>query len=242
VFRRLDQVMKSGRQFLASNTSTLDVNKIADFTRRPSGRGRHALLQVPANVMKLLEGGARARRPPRTSSRTVMGPLAKKIKKTAVVSGVCGTAFIGKPHGSRQYLPPGPCFLLEEGATPSQGGPRRWKAGALAMGPFPHVADLAGNDIGWGHSANPQRPLPRAAQLSSTTRKIADRAVRTGSLRARRRGWAGTATKAGRRDAVSGPRRRADGSSTTRKEIRSAAPARSARDENRASADLCAGQ
>src|SRR5262249_10158158 len=35
VFRRLDGVMKQGA-ILATNTSTLDVNRIAGFTRRPS--------------------------------------------------------------------------------------------------------------------------------------------------------------------------------------------------------------
>ena len=44
MFKRLDAVAKPGA-ILASNTSTLDVNKIAAFTKRPAGRGRHALLQ-----------------------------------------------------------------------------------------------------------------------------------------------------------------------------------------------------
>src|SRR5207247_6264994 len=53
VFWRLDEVMKQGA-ILASNTSTLDLNKIADFTRRPRDVvGTHFF--SPANVMKLLE-------------------------------------------------------------------------------------------------------------------------------------------------------------------------------------------
>ncbi len=44
VFRKLDEVMKPGA-ILATNTSTLDVNKIAGFTRQAAGRDRDALLQ-----------------------------------------------------------------------------------------------------------------------------------------------------------------------------------------------------
>ncbi|MFM8246131.1 MAG: 3-hydroxyacyl-CoA dehydrogenase NAD-binding domain-containing protein, partial [Burkholderiaceae bacterium] len=52
VFRRLDQVMKPGA-ILASNTSTLDVDRIAGFTARPHDViGTHFF--SPANVMKLL--------------------------------------------------------------------------------------------------------------------------------------------------------------------------------------------
>jgi 3-hydroxyacyl-CoA dehydrogenase len=53
VFKTLDEVMKPGA-ILASNTSTLDVNKIASFTKRPQDVvGMHFF--SPANVMKLLE-------------------------------------------------------------------------------------------------------------------------------------------------------------------------------------------
>ncbi len=53
VFKTLDEVMKPGA-ILASNTSTLDLNKIAAFTKRPQDViGTHFF--SPANVMKLLE-------------------------------------------------------------------------------------------------------------------------------------------------------------------------------------------
>ena len=53
VFEQLDAVMKPGA-ILASNTSTLDVNKIAGFTKRPQDVvGLHFF--SPANVMKLME-------------------------------------------------------------------------------------------------------------------------------------------------------------------------------------------
>ncbi len=66
VFRKLDEVAKPGA-ILATNTSTLDVNRIAAVTKRPAGRGRHALLQ-PGQRDEAARGGARARRPRRTCS------------------------------------------------------------------------------------------------------------------------------------------------------------------------------
>jgi 3-hydroxyacyl-CoA dehydrogenase len=126
---------------LASNTSTLDVNQIANFTKRPQDVvGMHFF--SPANVMKLLEvvrGAATAK----DVLATVMA-VAKKIKKTAVVSGVCD-GFIGN-RMIEQYGRQGG-FLLEEGCTPSQVDKAIEKFG-FAMGPF-RMGDLAGNDIGW---------------------------------------------------------------------------------------------
>ncbi|MDP3757097.1 3-hydroxyacyl-CoA dehydrogenase NAD-binding domain-containing protein, partial [Polaromonas sp.] len=90
VFKELDRVMKPGA-ILASNTSTLDVNKIASFTKRPQDVvGLHFF--SPANVMKLLEV-VRGEKTAKDVMATVM-TTAKKIKKTAVVSGVCD-GFIG---------------------------------------------------------------------------------------------------------------------------------------------------
>ncbi|RZL45012.1 MAG: 3-hydroxyacyl-CoA dehydrogenase, partial [Variovorax sp.] len=90
VFKQLDEVAKPGA-ILASNTSTLDVDKIAAFTKRPQDVvGMHFF--SPANVMKLLEV-VRGAKTGKDVLATVMG-VAKKIKKTAVVSGVCD-GFIG---------------------------------------------------------------------------------------------------------------------------------------------------
>ena len=140
VFKQLDKVMKPGA-ILASNTSTLDVNQIANFTKRPQDVvGMHFF--SPANVMKLLEvvrGAATAK----DVLATVMA-VAKKIKKTAVVSGVCD-GFIGN-RMIEQYGRQGG-FLLEEGCTPQQVDKAIEKFG-FAMGPF-RMGDLAGNDIGW---------------------------------------------------------------------------------------------
>ncbi|HEY5582788.1 MAG TPA: 3-hydroxyacyl-CoA dehydrogenase NAD-binding domain-containing protein [Rhodoferax sp.] len=140
VFKELDRVMKPGA-ILASNTSTLDVNKIASFTKRPQDVvGMHFF--SPANVMKLLEV-IRGEKTAKDVLATVMA-LAKKIKKTAVVSGVCD-GFIGN-RMIEQYGRQGG-FLLDEGCTPAQVDKAVEKFG-FAMGPF-RMGDLAGNDIGW---------------------------------------------------------------------------------------------
>ena len=140
VFKELDRVMKPGA-VLASNTSTLDVNKIASFTQRPQDVvGMHFF--SPANVMKLLEV-VRGEKTAKDVLATVMA-VSKKIKKTAVVSGVCD-GFIGN-RMVEQYGRQGG-FLLDEGCTPAQVDKAIEKFG-FAMGPF-RMGDLAGNDIGW---------------------------------------------------------------------------------------------
>lgn len=140
VFKQLDAVAKPGA-ILASNTSTLDVDKIAAFTSRPQDVvGMHFF--SPANVMKLLEV-VRGKATAKDVMATVM-QIAKKIKKTAVVSGVCD-GFIGNRMIEQYSRQAG--FLLDEGATPQQVDKAVEKFG-FAMGPF-RMGDLAGNDIGW---------------------------------------------------------------------------------------------
>ncbi len=140
VFKKLDEVAKPGA-ILASNTSTLDVDKIAAFTKRPQDVvGMHFF--SPANVMKLLEV-VRGAKTAKDVLATVMA-IAKKIRKTAVVSGVCD-GFIGNRMIEQYSRQAG--FLLEEGATPQQVDKAIEKFG-FAMGPF-RMGDLAGNDIGW---------------------------------------------------------------------------------------------
>jgi len=140
VFKKLDEVMKPGA-ILATNTSTLDVNRIASFTKRAQDVvGLHFF--SPANVMRLLE----IVRGAKTSSEvlaTVM-KLAKTIKKTGVVSGVCD-GFIGN-RMLEEYLRQA-YFLVEEGASPQQVDKALQNWG-LAMGPFA-MMDMAGQDIGW---------------------------------------------------------------------------------------------
>ncbi|HWU74944.1 MAG TPA: 3-hydroxyacyl-CoA dehydrogenase NAD-binding domain-containing protein [Rhodanobacter sp.] len=140
VFEQLDRVAKAGA-ILASNTSTLDVNRIAGFTSRPQDvLGTHFF--SPANVMKLLEV-VRGEKTGKDVLATVLA-LAKKIRKTAVVSGVCD-GFIGNRMLEQYIRQAG--FLLDEGALPQQVD-RAIEAFGFAMGPF-RMGDLAGNDIGW---------------------------------------------------------------------------------------------
>jgi 3-hydroxyacyl-CoA dehydrogenase len=159
VFRKLDEVMKPGA-ILATNTSTLDVDKIAGFTKRPQDVvGLHFF--SPANIMKLLEV-VRGAKTAKDVMATVMG-LAKKISKTAVVSGVCD-GFIGNRMLERYQRQ---CFyLIEEGATPQQVD-RALEGFGMAMGLF-RVGDLAGNDIGWAvrkrrYVENPDVPYSKIA-------------------------------------------------------------------------------
>jgi 3-hydroxyacyl-CoA dehydrogenase len=140
VFRQLDAVMKPGA-ILASNTSTLDVDKIAAFTSRPQDViGTHFF--SPANVMKLLEI-VRGKETAKDVLATTLA-LSKKLKKTGVVSGVCD-GFIGNRMVEQYVRQAG--FLLDEGALPEQVDQAAEQFG-FAMGPF-RMGDLAGNDIGW---------------------------------------------------------------------------------------------
>ena len=140
VFEKLDQVAKRGA-ILASNTSTLDVNKIAEFTQRPQDViGLHFF--SPANVSKLLEivRGAHSAKDVVATSMAV----SKQIKKVGVISGVCD-GFIGNRMMNAYFRQME--LLLDVGALPQQIDKAMEKFG-FAMGPF-RVSDLAGNDILW---------------------------------------------------------------------------------------------
>jgi 3-hydroxyacyl-CoA dehydrogenase len=140
VFETLDRKARVGA-ILASNTSTLDLNKIAAVTHRPHDVvGLHFF--SPANVTKLLEivRGAKTAKDVLATSLAV----AKQIKKIGVVAGVCD-GFIGNRMLNAYFRQTS--FLLDEGALPEQID-RALENFGFAMGPF-RVGDLAGNDIGW---------------------------------------------------------------------------------------------
>jgi 3-hydroxyacyl-CoA dehydrogenase len=140
VFGKLDAIAKPGA-ILASNTSYLDVNEIAASTSRPQDvLGLHFF--SPANVMKLLEVVRGAKTAPDVLA-TAMA-VAKKIKKVAVVAGVCD-GFIGNRMLKPRQLEA--MQLLMEGATPQQIDKVHVDFG-MPMGPF-QMSDLAGVDIGW---------------------------------------------------------------------------------------------
>jgi 3-hydroxyacyl-CoA dehydrogenase len=140
IFRELDEICKPGA-LLASNTSALDVNKIAEVTSRPeSVIGMHFF--SPANVMKLLENV----RGDKSSDSVVATTMAigKKIGKVSTMVGVC-PGFVGNRmlfmRGAEAER------MLLEGATPAQVDKVLFDFG-FPMGPF-SMSDLAGLDIGW---------------------------------------------------------------------------------------------
>ncbi|WP_313220217.1 3-hydroxyacyl-CoA dehydrogenase NAD-binding domain-containing protein [Stutzerimonas nitrititolerans] len=169
VFERLDAVCKPGA-ILASNTSSLDLNAIAAFTRRPEDVvGLHFF--SPANVMRLLEVVRGARTSPEVLASAMA--IGRKLKKVAVVVGVCD-GFVGNrmlfQYGREAE------FLLEEGATPQQVDAALRNFG-MAMGPFA-VRDLAGLDIGQAIRKRQRAILP--AHLEFPT--VADRLCAAGML------------------------------------------------------------
>jgi 3-hydroxyacyl-CoA dehydrogenase len=190
VFEELDAVAKPGA-ILATNTSTLDVNRIAAFTRRPQDVvGMHFF--SPANVMKLLEV-VRGEKTAKDVLVAVM-QVAKKINKTAVVSGVCD-GFIGN-RMIEQYLRQA-MFLLDEGASPQQVD-RALERFGMAMGPF-RMSDLAGNDVGW--YIRKRRYVEKPNVVYST---IADRLCELGRF-GQKTGLGWYRYEAGKRDAISDP-------------------------------------
>jgi 3-hydroxyacyl-CoA dehydrogenase len=190
VFTQLDAVMKPGA-ILASNTSTLDVDKIAAFTKRPQDVvGTHFF--SPANVMKLLEV-VRGKKTGKDVLATVMA-LGKKIKKTSVVSGVCD-GFIGNRMIEQYSRQAG--FLIEEGCTPEQVDRAVEKFG-FAMGPF-RMGDLAGNDIGWAirKRRNIEKPGMKYSKTADLLCELGRFGQKTGA------GWYDYVP--GKRDAIPSP-------------------------------------
>jgi 3-hydroxyacyl-CoA dehydrogenase len=190
VFREIDARAKAGA-ILASNTSTLDVDRIAAGTGRPQDVvGTHFF--SPANVMKLLEV-VRGRKTADDVLLSVMR-VSKRIGKTAVVSGVCD-GFIGN-RMVEQYLRQA-LFLLEEGAAPQQvdGALERF---GMAMGPF-RMSDLAGNDIGW--YIRKRRYIEKPNLVYS---RIADRLCELGRF-GQKTGLGWYRYEPGRRDAIPDP-------------------------------------
>ena len=141
VFKALDAVCDDGA-IIASNTSYLDVNRLADLVPRRHGNVLGLHFFSPAHAMRLLEVVRTDSATPETMA-TVLA-LAKQLGKLAVVAGVCH-GFIGNrmlEGYTRQVR-----FLLEEGASPVEVDAAMTGFG-MAMGPCA-VADLAGLDVSW---------------------------------------------------------------------------------------------
>ncbi len=140
IFRRLDATVRRGA-ILATNTSYLDIDRIAAATTRPDDVvGLHFF--SPANIMKLVEVVRGAATAPDVLATAI--ELALRIGKIPVVARVCH-GFIGNRMLAvrRRHAE----AMLLEGATPEQID-RVHTGFGMPMGPF-RVSDLAGVDVGW---------------------------------------------------------------------------------------------
>jgi 3-hydroxyacyl-CoA dehydrogenase len=140
VFASLGKVCRSGT-VLASNTSTLDIDAIADASGRPGDViGMHFF--SPANIMRLVEivRGASTAPDVIATARSVT----RRMGKLGIVVGNC-FGFVGNrmlyAYGRENQ------FLMLEGAAPAQID-SAMEAFGMAMGPNA-VGDLAGIDVGY---------------------------------------------------------------------------------------------
>ena len=164
IFAKLDAVCRQGA-ILATNTSYQDVDRIAAATARPQDViGLHFF--SPAHIMKLLEV-VRASMTADDVLATCMA-IAKQIRKTPVVSGVCygfiGNRMLGH-YGREAQL----CVI--EGATPEQVDTAMEDWG-MAMGPLA-VFDLAGLDVGY----KARQGLPESERGDPRAFRVADALV-----------------------------------------------------------------
>jgi len=140
VFVELAGACKQGA-VLATNTSYLDIDEIADCTARASDViGLHFF--SPANVMKLLE--VVVPRQARADAVATGFELARRLRKVAVRAGVCdgfiGNRMLAVYRRAAEYM-------VEDGASPYDVDAALRDFG-FPMGPF-QVMDLAGGDIAW---------------------------------------------------------------------------------------------
>ena len=140
VFRRLDGICKPGA-VLATNTSTLDIDRIAAVTTRPADVvGMHFF--SPANIMRLVEIVRGSASSPAALATALA--VTKRTGKLGIVVGNC-FGFVGNRmlycYGRESQL------MLLEGASPMRID-QALKAYGMAMGPNA-VGDLAGLDVGY---------------------------------------------------------------------------------------------
>jgi 3-hydroxyacyl-CoA dehydrogenase len=169
IFARLDEALKPGA-ILATNTSYQDVDAIAAATSRPEDViGMHFF--SPAHIMKLLEV-VRADKTSDDVLATVMS-LAKRIRKVAVVSGVC-YGFIGNRMLQGYFREAQLCLI--EGGLPESVDAALYDWG-MAMGPI-SVADLAGLDVGY----KARQALPESERGDPAASRVPDALVEMGRL------------------------------------------------------------
>ena len=166
VFAKLDAVMKPGA-LLFTNSSALDIDKIAEVTKRPEAvAGTHFF--APANVMKLFEVVEGSKTAPETMAAGMK--LGRAIGKISAYAGNCDGFVANRsriPFGLEQNL------MIEEGARPEQVDRVMVNFG-YPMGPFA-VNDLSGLDVNY-------MTRKRRAAADPNYRKwpVADRIVEMG--------------------------------------------------------------
>jgi len=166
VFAKLDEVMKPGA-LLFSNTSALDIDQLAEMTRRPKDvAGTHFF--SPANVMKLLEVVRGKHSSPETLVTAMQ--MGRRIGKLSAMAGNTD-GFVA--NRSRAPFNTEMVVLLEEGCLPEQVDKVMVDFG-YPMGPFA-VGDLAGLDIGYA-----SRKRRAAENPNFRKQPIADRLVEMG--------------------------------------------------------------
>ncbi|RRH72377.1 3-hydroxyacyl-CoA dehydrogenase NAD-binding domain-containing protein [Falsigemmobacter faecalis] len=162
IFGQIAQIARPDA-VLASNTSYLDIDRIAGFASGPERvAGMHFF--SPANVMKLVE----VVRGPRSSPAAIdlITATARAIGKLPVVVGNCH-GFVGNRMLAQRTAQVE--ALLQEGALPEDLD-AAFTAFGGKLGPCA-VADLAGLDIGW-----------RNRQATGQTAPVADALVEAGRL------------------------------------------------------------
>ena len=177
VFAKLDAVAKPGA-VLATNTSYLDVNEIAQATARPGDViGLHFF--SPAHIMRLLEiVRADATAPDVIATGFAMG---RKLGKVSVLAGVCD-GFIGNRilANFRKQAD----AMIEDGALPWEVD-AAMEAFGMPMGPF-RVMDMSGLDISWAMRKRQAVTRPPEERYVA----IADRICEAGWLGQKTgRGW-----------------------------------------------------
>ena len=163
IFRELDGLTRPDA-ILATNTSALDVDLIAQATTRPGQViGLHFF--SPANVMKLLEV-VRAKETSDAVLATSMA-LARRLGKIGVVVGVC-KGFVGNRMLAARRVQA--MAMLDEGALPWDVD-RVLTGFGFPMGPFA-MGDLAGLDLGWRRErSDPQVLRDRLCELDRRGQK-----------------------------------------------------------------------
>ena len=163
VFAKLDEVMKDGA-LLLTNTSALDIDEIANVTKRPEAvAGTHYF--VPANVMKLFEvvNGTK-------TSRETLAAAMKLGRDIGKISGYAGNCDGFVANRSRAPFNIEQGLMIEEGALPEQVD-KVMVAFGYPVGPFA-VNDMSGLDVSYDTRKRRAAADPKYRGLPITDRLV----------------------------------------------------------------------